>query len=161
MHCSEERPKAIAPEKGFIFDIRPAGYQGLTVRTYNRKMTIASMPVCEPAEHAFDKVAALVAVDIEGNGPVSVGLAGNAGFDASVGQKVPEPITIVWIRNVPVLVIIPLTDNNKLRLESGRSSGREVISDGSLRIYEPLSTGYFATLIVLLTIPVRRPLWAW
>ena len=124
-------------------------------------MTIAAMPVCGPAEHAFDKVAALVAVGIEGNGMASVGLAGNAGFDASVGQKVPEPIAVVWIRNVPVLVIIPLTDNNKLRLESGRSSGREVISDGSLRIYEPLSTGYFATLIVLLTIPVRRPLWAW
>ena len=119
------------------------------------------MPVCEPAEHAFDKVAALVAVDIEGNGPVSIGLAGNAGFEASVGQKVPEPIAVVWIRNVPVLVIILCTDNNKLRLESGRSSGRKVISDGSLRIYEPLSTDYFATLIVLLTIPVRRPLWAW
>ena len=53
------------------------------------------MPVCEPAEHAFDKVAALVAVGIEGNGMASVGLAGNAGFDASVGQKVPEPITVV------------------------------------------------------------------
>ena len=58
-------------------------------------MTIAAMPVCGPAEHAFDKVAALVAVGIEGNGMASVGLAGNAGFDASVGQKVPEPITVV------------------------------------------------------------------
>ena len=52
-------------------------------------------PVFEPAEHAVDKVATLVAVGGEGNGPVSVGPTGDTGFDRSVGHEVPEPIAVI------------------------------------------------------------------
>ena len=71
------------------------------LRTHNRKMTEAAVagvnmaPVLEPAEHAFNAVAVLAAFGIEGNGLVSVGPAGDAGFDASVGQELPEPIAVI------------------------------------------------------------------
>jgi len=56
---------------------------------------VDAAPVFEPAEHAFDEVAAFVLVGIEGDGLRSVGPAGNAGFDAPVGQELPEPIAVI------------------------------------------------------------------
>ena len=51
---------------------------------------VDAAPVLESAEHAVDELAALVAVGIEGNGLLSVGPAGDEGFDASVGQELPD-----------------------------------------------------------------------